>query len=143
MDDKYYFPHENDWQIIATLKEDRSSVSIERVDGSTIEVDIKGDYRELNALSEAFRKLGRKIYSEKEGKPRYPRKLSDKPLSEIKVGDRVKSLNTHSLGTVVGKSDKPDGDDYEVHIDWDNGKKSYKVWHMWLTSIEEVWEEVK
>jgi hypothetical protein len=73
--------------------------------------------------------------------------LSEKPIEEIKVGDRVKSLATGHLGTVSIVEDQlqhPDSprdidNDYWVTIAWDCGKTSVTS-HLWLDKVQDLTE---
>ena len=67
-----------------------------------------------------------------------PRKLSDKPLNEIHVGDKVRSLNTGTLGIVTYVSKEIVKEDYVLNFKWDDGNVSESVWHFWLTEIVEA-----
>lgn len=62
--------------------------------------------------------------------------LSEVTLDRIKVGQRVRSRATGGLGTIVGKSEKIDREDYTIDIDWDSGAKSHRLWHFWCNEVE-------
>ena len=62
---------------------------------------------------------------------------SDFSIEELraKIGTRVVSAVTATLGTLVAVSDEIDSEDYTIDVVWDNGKESRKVWHFWTENI--------
>jgi len=63
------------------------------------------------------------------------RKVSEVPLTDLKVGDAVIAPNG-VRGRIAHISEKPDREDYTIDFEWDNGNKSMSVWHFWCDKIE-------
>jgi hypothetical protein len=64
-------------------------------------------------------------------------RLNEIKFEEIRIGQRVKSLNTFVEGEITGlipMTEHPDEDD-NIWIKWDNGKESC-LWHFLGNSIE-------
>lgn len=63
--------------------------------------------------------------------------VSEIPFDKVMVGLRVRSLATNNTGKIVSVIQRNPRAQMEdtIDIDWDNGKKSYGLFHFWADKV--------